>query len=52
MWIVFSAFFWGETVLGVFYPDIAGILIAATVLGGIPILILVYKKILKKYRVK
>lgn len=52
MWIVFSLFFWGETALGVFYPDIAGILIALTVLGGIPILVTIYKKIYRKYRVK
>ncbi|MBO4472506.1 MAG: hypothetical protein J5765_01720 [Clostridia bacterium] len=50
MWIVYSLLFWGETVLGVFYPDIAGVLIAATTLGGIPILVVVYKRILKKYR--
>ena len=52
MWIVFSLLFWGETVLGVFYPSVAGILIAVTTLGGIPILAVVYKRIYKKYRVK
>ena len=52
MWILYSLFFWGETVFGVFYPGIAGILIAVTTLGGIPILVVVYKRILKKYRVK
>ena len=52
MWLIFSAFYWAWTVLGVFYAGIAGALVAATTLVGIPILITVYKRILKKYRVR
>ena len=52
MWILYSLFFWGETVFGVYYPGIAGNLIAVTTLGGIPILITVYKRILRKYKIK
>ena len=51
MWLIFSAFFWAWTVLGAFYAGMAGALVAATTLVGIPILITVYTRILKKYRV-
>ena len=52
MWFIFSAFYWAWTVLGVFYTGIAGALVAATTLVGIPILITAYRRILKKYTLR
>ena len=50
MWICYSLVFWGSAVFGLFQPDAAGAFLAAGTLGGIPVLIVVYKKIYAKYK--
>ena len=52
MWIVYSLVFWAGAILGVFQIDIAGIVVAAGCLGGIPLLVLAYTKIYNKYRIR
>ncbi len=52
MWIAFSAIFWASAVLGLFRMGAAGILVAAGCLLGLPALVLVYQRILAKYRVR
>lgn len=52
MWLCYSSVFWISTVLGIFHMDIAGAVMAAGCLGGIPILIIAYKKIYARYRKK
>ncbi|MCR5808237.1 MAG: hypothetical protein K6G56_01595 [Clostridiales bacterium] len=49
MWIAYSAVFWASTVLGLFEIDLAGAVLAFGCLAGIPILIVVYKRIYAKY---
>lgn len=49
MWLAYSSVFWVSTVLGVFQLDIAGVVLAVGCLGGIPVLVVAYKKIYKKY---
>ena len=51
MWIAYSLVFWVGSVLGIFQIDAAGIVVAAGCLGGIPVLVIVYRKIYSKYRV-
>lgn len=51
MWLCYSAVFWVSTIMGVFQLTAAGIVLAVGCLGGIPVLIFVYGKIYKKYRV-
>ena len=50
MWICYSLVFWGSAVFGLFQLDAAGAFLAAGILGGIPVLIVVYKKIYAKYK--
>ncbi len=50
MWICYSLVFWGSAVFGLFQLDAAGAFLAAGTLGGIPVLIVVYKKIYAKYK--
>ena len=50
MWICYSAVFWVSTVLGIFQMDVAGIVLAVGCLAGIPLLIIVYGRIYRKYR--
>ena len=52
MWIAYSLVFWASAVLGWFRTELAGIVLAVGCLGGIPLLIIAYKKIYAKYRVK
>lgn len=52
MWLCYSSVFWISTVLGIFHMGIAGAVMAVGCLGGIPILIIAYKKIYAKYRKK
>ena len=51
MWIVFSLGFWISAFIGIWNESLAGIMTATTCFVGIPILILVYKLIYKKYKV-
>jgi uncharacterized membrane protein len=50
MWIVYSLVFWAGSVLGLFEIGIAGIVVAVGCLAGIPVLVLVYRKIYAKYK--
>ncbi len=50
MWIGYSAVFWISTIMGIWNVSTAGIVLAAGCLGGIPILVIVYNRIYRKYR--
>ena len=52
LWIVFSLIYWAGTVVGVFHPGAAGIVIAAGTFVGVPLLIFGYRRIEAKYRVR
>ena len=52
MWLCYSSVFWIAAVLGIFRTEIAGPALAIGCIGGIPLLILAYKKIFDKYRVR
>ena len=49
MWIVFSLGFWAAAALSLFHVPAAGILTALWCLGGIPVLVLAYNRIYKKF---
>ena len=51
MWIIYSLVFWISAFLGVLHSDAAGVVLAVGCLGGIPILVIVYKKIYAKYHI-
>lgn len=50
MWLVFSGVFWVSMVLGGFQLKIAGAVLTAGILAGIPFLVITYHHIYKKYR--
>ena len=50
MWILFSLGFWAAALLSLFNVSAAGMLAALTCLVGIPILVVVYRRIYKKYK--
>ena len=50
MWLAFSGIFWISAVLGIFRQSVAGAFVAAGVLGGIPLLVIIYSRIYKKYK--
>ena len=50
MWILFSLGFWAAVLLSLFNVSAAGMLVALTCLVGIPILVVVYRRIYKKYK--
>ena len=50
MWILFSLGFWAAALLSLFNVSAAGMLVALTCLEGIPILVVVYRRIYKKYK--
>lgn len=52
MWIAYSLPFWACGLLSFWQTFAAGIILAVACTGGIPVLIIVYNKILKKYKVK
>ena len=52
MWLAYSAVFWIGTVLGVFKQETAGFMVGVGCLVGIPVLIIAYKMIYNKYKVK
>ena len=52
MWLAYSSVFWISAILGIFRTDAAGIVLAAGCIGGIPVLIIAYKKIYAKYERK
>ncbi len=50
MWLVYSLVFWISAFIGFFNAELAGPLLAVGVLGGIPFLIIAYKRIYNKYK--
>ena len=52
MWIVFSCVFWVSAILGFRYPGTAEIILAVGCVGGIPILIVVYRRIYARYGIR
>ena len=50
MWIAYSGVFWVSAVLGFYKIEIAGAVLAAGCLGGIPALCFAYKRIYEKYK--
>ena len=50
MWICYSLVFWISAVVGFFEPEAAGPMLAIGCIGGIPILIIAYKRIYETYR--
>ena len=51
MWICYSAVFWISTIMGIRSVSIAGIvLLAAGCLGGLPLLVIAYNRIYRKYK--
>ena len=51
MWLCYSAVFWVSAFLGILNLSIAGPVLAAGCLGGIPVLVIAYSKICKKYKI-
>ena len=50
MWIVYSLGFWAAAALSLLNVPAAGVLVAVWCLGGIPVLVLGYNRIYKKYK--
>lgn len=50
MWITYSLVFWISAFIGFFNPEAAGTTLLIGCVGGIPLLIIAYKKIYQKYR--
>ena len=51
MWIGYSLGFWIAAILGILNVPVAGVLLAVWCLGGIPVLVIVYDRIYRKYKV-
>jgi hypothetical protein len=50
MWICYSAVFWISTIMGIQSVSIAGIVLAVGCLGGLPLLVIAYNRIYRKYK--
>ena len=50
MWICYSAVFWISMIMGIWNISTAGIVLAVGCLGGIPLLVLAYSRISRKYK--
>ena len=50
MWICYSTVFWISTIMGIRSVSIAGIFLAAGCLGGLPLLVIAYNRIYRKYK--
>ena len=50
MWILYSLGFWAAAALSLLNVPAAGVLVAVWCLGGIPVLVLGYNRIYKKYK--
>ena len=50
MWIVYSLGFWAAALFSLLNVPAAGVAMAIWCLGGIPVLVLAYKRIYKKYK--
>lgn len=50
MWICYSTVFWISTIMGIRSVSIAGIVLAVGCLGGLPLLVIAYNRIYRKYK--
>ena len=50
MWICYSTVFWISTVMGIWNVSTAGIVLTVGCLGGIPLLVIAYNRIYRKYK--
>ena len=50
MWICYSAVFWISTIMGIWSVSTAGIVLAVGCLGGLPLLVIAYNRIYRKYK--
>ena len=50
MWITYSLVFWVSTIMGFWKISAAGIVLAVGCLGGIPLLVITYNRIYRKYK--
>ena len=50
MWICYSAVFWISTIMGIRSVSTAGIVLAVGCLGGLPLLVIAYNRIYRKYK--
>jgi hypothetical protein len=50
MWLCYSLVFWISTIMGLWEISAAGLVLAVGCLGGIPILVIVYSRIYRKYK--
>jgi len=50
MWICYSSVFWISTFMGIWNVSTAGIVLAAGCFGGIPLLVIAYNRIYRKYK--
>ena len=50
MWICYSAVFWISTIMGIWNVSAAGIVLTVGCLGGIPLLVITYNRIYRKYK--
>ena len=50
MWICYSAVFWISTIMGIRSVSIAGIVLTVGCLGGLPLLVIAYNRIYRKYK--
>jgi len=50
MWIAYSLVFWISTWIGCWNESVGGILLAVGCVLGIPVLVIAYKRIYKKYK--
>ncbi len=51
MWTVFSVPFWASGLISFWWMMPAAVLLTVACLGGLPVLIITYNKILKKYKI-
>ena len=50
MWITYSLVFWVSTIMGFWKISAAGIVLTVGCLGGIPLLVITYNRIYRKYK--
>lgn len=50
MWLVFSLIYWISAILGLWQIEAAGVLLFLGTVAGVPVLIVIYGKIYKKYK--
>ena len=50
MWICYSTVFWISTIMGIWNVSAAGIVLMAGCLGALPLLVIAYNRIYRKYK--